>query len=65
MAPWTSAVAYSQGEKFSAKHTTNVKLGRYHWIGTWTGAGVTFTLAFLVAAHDSMEIGSLRVSRQL
>ena len=34
-----------QGEKFSTKPTTDVKLGTSgRWVGTQTGAGVTATL---------------------
>jgi hypothetical protein len=45
MAPWTSAVAYRLGEKFSGLRTTHVKLGTSGlWVGTWTEAGVTATL---------------------
>ena len=46
MAPWTSAAAYGQGDKFSVWPTTDMKLGKSgRCVGTRTGAGVTATLA--------------------
>ena len=37
--------SHRQGKKVLAKPITDVKLGTSgHWVGTWTGAGVTATL---------------------
>ena len=45
MAPWASAAAYGQGEKFSALPTTDVKFGTSdRRVTTRTEAGVTATL---------------------
>ena len=54
---WVSVAAYGQGEKFSLKPTTDMKLGTSGlWVGIRTGASVTATLMYSLFGHGSMDI---------